>query len=222
MKLNILCEKCGKDNYKSLIIPITFKYHSESITPIFECNECHTKYAMIPKQWYGRIKTAIYYVLIVILNAVLFYQFDISFSATIGGIVAGSLCTHGAIMMIKSYFWCYLGLKPMSFDFFPIDENFNITYANHNVDYTMFVSQTTNRIKKIKEGFVYKCIVASKFSAVKLQTFNITDTGLELILKNVSIHEKVFDGSEIILLDIKGHEICRGEIYKLNDNSSHP
>lgn len=46
MKLHILCEKCGCDNYKSLTSPIQFKYHSTYHIPIFECAECGQKYAV--------------------------------------------------------------------------------------------------------------------------------------------------------------------------------
>ena len=46
--------------------------------------------------------------------------------------------------------------------------------------------------------------------------FDVTDSGLTLMLKNVSISEKIFDGSEFVLTDAKDREVCRGVINKIS------
>ncbi|MBP1561388.1 MAG: hypothetical protein J6C96_09130 [Oscillospiraceae bacterium] len=214
MKLHILCEKCGCDNYKSRTNPIQFKYHSTYHVPIFECAECGQKYGIA-----ATLKSFIFEqccMLIPSLICGVLFMLSVPFSAK--NVLAAFMCfmlIYGSILFVWNIIQSYCSFRPISFVIIPVDDELTIISNDNEVAH--FCAETTSLTKlakKLKPRTVYKCKAGSAAGAVKLLEFDVTDSGLTFMLKNISIGEKVFDGSEFVLTDAKGREVCRGIINK--------
>lgn len=221
MKLHILCEKCGCDSYKSRTNLLQFKYNSVYHIPIFECSECGQKYAVaatlkafifnqcvcfIPSLlfsiWFMN-KAVLYWdaaeVILAIMLTVIFYTF---------------------LLMLYNGLTSFANVKPISFIVVPIDDELTTVFEkDETAHFRAETNAVTRRAKKLKRRTVYRCSVGAISGAVKLLEFDITESGLTLMLKNVSIEEKIFDGSEFVLADAKGREVCRGRISKIADTA---
>lgn len=220
MKLYILCEKCGCDNYKSRTLPIQFKYRSTCHIPIFECSECGQKYGIAPT-----LKSFIFEqccILIPSLICGVFYMLALPFS--VKNVLATAMCfmlIYGSILFVWNIMQSYCSFRPINFIIIPIDDELTIISSENEIAH--FCAETTSLTKlakKLKPRMVYKCKASSANGAVKLLEFDVTDSGLTLMLKNVSISEKIFDGSEFVLTDAKDREVCRGIINKISNTKN--
>lgn len=222
MKLHILCEKCGCDNYKSRTSLIQFKYHSTYHIPIFECSECGQKYGIAPT-----LKSFIFEQCCMIIPSLIcgvFYMLALPFSAI--NIFAAFSCfmlIYGSILFVWNIMQSYCSFRPINFIIIPIDDELTIISSDNEIaNFCAETTSLTKLAKKLRLGTVYKCKADSADGAVKLLEFNVTDNGLTLILKNVSIDEKVFDGSEFVLTDAKDREVCRGRISNIACDTEMP
>ncbi|MBP1561387.1 MAG: hypothetical protein J6C96_09125 [Oscillospiraceae bacterium] len=122
------------------------------------------------------------------------------------------------LLMLYNGLTSFANVKPISFVIIPVDDELTIISSENEVAH--FCAETTSLTKlakKLKPRTVYKCKAGSAAGAVKLLEFDVTDSGLTFMLKNISIGEKVFDGSEFVLTDAKDREVCRGIINKISD-----
>lgn len=222
MKLHILCEKCGCDNYKSRTSPVQFKYRSTYHIPIFECSECGQKYGIAPT-----LKSFIFEQCCMIIPSLIcgvFYMLALPFSAI--NVFAAFSCfmlIYGSILFVWNIMQSYCSFRPINFIIIPIDDELTIISSDNEIaNFCAETTSLTKLAKKLKRRTVYKCKAGSADGAVKLLEFNVTDNGLTLMLKNVSIGEKVFDGSEFVITDAKDREVCRGRISKITCDTEMP
>ncbi len=223
MKLHILCEKCGCDNYKSLTSPIQFKYHSTYHIPVFECSECGQKYAVA-----ANLKAFIFNQCVCFIPSLIFSMWFVYMTYNISTLrdkifilICLTFSFYAMLLMLYNGLTSFANVKPISYVIIPVDDELTTIFEKDEVAH--FCAKTTSltkRAKKLKPRIVYKCKAGSTSGAVKLLEFDVNDRGLTLMLKNVSISEKVFDGSEFVLTDAKDREVCRGIISKISSNIS--
>lgn len=220
MKLNVLCEKCGCDNYKSRTSLIQFKYSSTYHVPIFECAECGQKYAVA-----ANLKAFIFNQCVCFIPSLIFSIWFVYETSNISSLkdkiillICLTLAFYGIILMLYNGLTSFANVKPISYAIIPIDDEFTTIFEkDETANFCAEATSLTKLAKKLKSRTVYKCKSGSANGAVKLLGFDVTDSGLTLMLKNVSINEKIFDGSEFVLTDAKDKEVCRGRIRKIND-----
>lgn len=217
MKLHILCEKCGCDNYKSCTNLLQFKYHSTYHIPIFECAECGQKYAVA-----ATLKAFIFNQCICFIPSLLFSIWFMNKAVLYWGaeeVVNAVLLTvifYTFMLMLYNGLTSFANVKPISYAIIPIDDEFTTIFEkDETAHFYAEATSLTKLAKKLKLRTVYKCKSGSANGAVKLLEFDITESGLTLMLKNVSIEKKIFDGSEFVLTDAKDREVCRGFISKI-------
>ena len=121
------------------------------------------------------------------------------------------------MLMLYNGLTSFANVKPISYVIIPIDDEFTTIFEKDETEhFCAEAASLTKLAKKLKSRTVYKCKSSSANGAVKLLEFDVTDSGLTLMLKNVSISEKIFDGSEFVLTDAKDREVCRGVINKIS------
>ncbi|MDE6133336.1 MAG: hypothetical protein K2G04_08180 [Oscillospiraceae bacterium] len=217
MKLHILCEKCGCDNYKSCTSLIQFKYRSIYHVPIFECAECGQKYAVA-----ATLKAFIFNQCVCFIPPLIFSIWFVYTTANISTfgdkiliLICITLAFYAMMLMLYNGLTSFANVKPMSYVIIPVDDELTTVFENdEKAHFCAEAASLTKLAKKLKPRTVYKCKSGSANGAVKLLEFDVTDSGLTLRLKNVSICEKIFDGSEFVLTDAKDREVCRGHINK--------
>ncbi len=225
MKLHILCEKCGCDNYKSLTSPIQFKYHSTYHIPVFECSECGQKYAVA-----ANLKAFIFNQCVCFIPSLIFSIWFVYMTYNISTLrdkililICLTFSFYAMLLMLYNGLTSFANVKPISYVIIPVDDELTTIFEKDEIPH--FCAKTTSLTKlakKLKPRTVYKCKAGSTIGAVKLLEFDVNDSGLTLMLKNVSISEKVFDGSEFVLTDAKDREVCRGVINKIDCKSDEP
>lgn len=220
MKLHILCEKCGCDNYKSRTSLIQFKYRSTYHVPIFECAECGQKYAVA-----ATLKAFIFNQCVCLVPSLLFSIWFMNKAVLYWGAeeviytIMLTVIFYTFLLMLYNGLTSFANVKPISFIVVPIDDELTTVFEkDETAHFCAEATSITKLAKKLKPRTVYKCKVGSTNGAVKLLEFDVTDSGLKLMLKNVSINEKIFDGSEFVLTDAKDKEVCRGCIRIINNN----
>ena len=217
MKLNILCEKCGCDNYKSLTSPIQFKYNSTYHIPVFECSECGQKYAVA-----ANTKAFIFNQCVCFIPSLIFsiwFAYEFIFEDVIINTFCLTMVLYAMLLMLYNGLTSFTNAKPISYVVLPVDNDLTTIFEKgEKADFCAEATSLTKLAKKIKPRTVYKCKAGSSSGAVKLLEFDITNSVLTLMLKNVSIGEKIFDGSEFVLMDAKDREVCRGIINKIGDS----
>lgn len=219
MKLHILCEKCGCDNYKSRTSLIQFKYRSTYHVPIFECVECGQKYAVA-----ATLKAFIFNQCVCFIPSLLFSIWFMNKAVLYWGaeeVVNAVLLTvifYTFMLMLYNGLTSFANVKPISYVIIPIDDELNTIFEkDETAHFCAEATSLTKLAKRLKPRTVYKCKAGSANGTVKLLEFDVTDSGLTLMLKNVSIGEKIFDGSEFVLTDAKEREVCRGIINKISN-----
>lgn len=220
MRTKFLCENCGSNNYKPLTSPLSFKYGSTVLFPCFKCNNCGERYIAIPT----KINTIVEQLFCIISPFVFSFMFFEKFSPAYGTllyklgnlrIVMLTLPLYGVLITVWNYIKSFMGVFPFSFTLVHIDRNYNvIEYINEHSSYNVIVTALSKSVSKIKEGAVYKCLINNNCCAIKLLSYEINNNILQLVVKTINIKE-IADCSEIIILDIKSREICRGKIYKI-------
>lgn len=219
MKLNVLCEKCGCDNYKSRTSPIQFKYHSTYHIPIFECAECGQKYAIA-----ANLKAFIFNQCVCFIPSLIFSIWFVYVTSNISTLrdkviilICLTLAFYAMMLMLYNGLTSFANVKPISYVIIPVDDELTTIFEkDETAHFCAEATSLTKFAKKLKSRTVYKCKSSSAHGAVKLLEFDVTDSGLTLMLKNVSISEKIFDGSEFVLTDAKDREVCRGIINKIS------
>lgn len=226
MKLHILCEKCGCDSYKKISLPFSLKhrvglYH----VPIFKCTKCGQKY-IIGLTYEGFIFELCCIFVLSLICSVL-YLLALPFSAV--NVFLAFCCfmlTYGMLFFVCFYVQSFFVFRFASNEVTPVDDDISnlkpITNEHETAHFCVETTSLTKLAKKLRLGTVYKCKADSEDGAVKLLEFNVTDSGLTLMLKNVSIGEKVFDGSEFVLMDAKDREVCRGRISNIACDTEMP
>ena len=224
MKLHILCEKCGCDNYKSRTSLIQFKYHSTYHIPIFECAECGQKYAVA-----ATLKAFIFNQCVCVIPSLLFSIWFVNKAALYWGAeevintIMLTIIFYTMLLMLYNGLTSFANVKPISFVVIPIDDELTTVFEKDEAAHFRAETNAVTRLaKKLKPRTVYKCKASSANGAVKLLEFEVTDSGLILMLKNVSISKKIFDGSEFVLTDAKDREVCRGLISKIACDTEMP
>ncbi len=221
MKLHILCEKCGCDNYKSRTNPVQFKYNSTYHIPIFECAECGQKYAVA-----ANLKAFIFNQCVCFIPPLIF-SIWFAYEYVLEHVIITTFCLtmafYAMLLMLYNGLISFANVKPISYVIIPIDDELTTIFEkDETAHFCAKTTSLTKLAKKLKPRTVYKCKAGSTSGAVKLLEFDVNDSGLTLMLKNVSISEKVFDGSEFVLTDAKDREVCRGVINKIDCKSDEP
>lgn len=122
------------------------------------------------------------------------------------------------MLMLYNGLTSFANVKPISYVIIPIDDELNTIFEkDETAHFCAEATSLTKLAKRLKPRTVYKCKAGSANGTVKLLEFDVTDSGLTLMLKNVSIGEKIFDGSEFVLTDAKEREVCRGIINKISN-----
>jgi len=215
MKLNVLCEKCGCDNYKSRTSLIQFKYRSTYHVPIFECVECGQKYAVA-----ANLKAFIFNQCVCFIPPLIFsiwFAYEFILEDLIINTFCLTMVLYAMLLMLYNGLTSFANVKPISYVIIPVDDELTTIFEkDETAHFYAEATSLTKLAKKLKSRTVYKCKSSSANGAVKLLEFEVTDSGLTLMLKNVSISEKIFDGSEFVLTDAKDREVCRGIINKIS------
>ncbi len=222
MKINCLCENCGNDQFKSLTSPWSFKYGGTIRISCFECKVCNERYAILPTMVSVIIEQIISAVIPIIIMIMFFKKYPYSTNGDDGLlsfimlIVSGWALLYGVLITIWNYLKSYIGIKPLSYNFIHIDNEYaEIIYKDERVDFIIDIVEVKKEIKKLREGSVYLYKVGSETGAVKLVKINLLEKRIELLLKKINIDDNVYINSEFILYTSKNKELCRGLIQNV-------
>ena len=134
-----------------------------------------------------------------------------------------TLVFYAMLLMLYNGLTSFTNIKPISYVIIPIDDELTVVFEkDETAHFCAEATSLTKLSKRLKPRTVYKCKAGAVNGAVKLLEFDVTDSGLTLMLKNVSIEEKVFDGSEFVLTDAKDREVCSARISKAACNTERP
>ncbi|MCM1524645.1 MAG: hypothetical protein NC120_09340 [Ruminococcus sp.] len=221
MKMKIICEECGCEDFKSNTSPLSFKYGSSLMSPCYFCNNCGARYIVVPigmSVWISRIACFLTSVGFWFWFFVIQYpQPDRTPINITMGILIFSVLTFGLLIWAWNYLKAFAGVVPLDYWAIHVDENFHLyQHKNETADYKIITTSVTKHsVSNWFELAVYRISTGLENGAVKLLKFEFVEDHVELELKNVNLKKKVIDKSSVIIFDYKGREMCRGKIYKI-------
>ena len=225
MKMKIICEECGCEDFRSNTSPLSFKYGSSLMAPCYFCKNCGARYIVVPigmSVWISRIVCLLVSVGFWFWFFVIKYPMpnDTLLNIAIGVLIFSSL-TFGNLLWAWNYLKAFAGVVPLDYWAIHVDENFYLyPHENETADYKIITTSVTKHsVSNWFELAVYRIRTELENGAVKLLKFKLLDDHVELEVKNVNLQKMLIDDSSVILYDLKGKEMCRGKIYKIQQNS---
>lgn len=220
MKMKIICEECGGEDFKSLTSSLSFKYGSTITDSCYKCTNCGAWYTVVPIG----ISVLINQIMCFLIPLGFWVRFFIEYPnpnttiiECILGVVSGTALGYGLLTWSWNYLKAFAGAVPLEYWAIHIDETYHLYQReNETADYKIITtSVTVYGAKNFFELAVYRINTGLENGAVKMLDIDIMEDHIEMMMMNVNLKKMIIDGSDVVIHDLKGKEMCKGKIYKV-------